>query len=144
MILARAARGPVSAVLEAASRVVIRGSAFELTLQLTIEPGCWIQSVRADRDSARATAVELGMAEGLMPGDMRFPEGSVDPLSGDRLRAYTGTIAIRVAVGVASDCLPGPAPIAARILFQATREGKVLEPDHLEIRTEVEVLASAS
>lgn len=143
MILARAARSPVSATLEAPARVVVRGDTFDLTLQLTIEPGCWIESVRARDGTARATAVQLGMAEGLAPGEMRFPETSVDPLGGERLRAYMGTIAIHVAVGVTSDCLPGPAPIAARILFQATRDGKTLPPDQLEIHTEVEVRAES-
>ena len=139
MILARAARGPVTATLEAPARVAVRGRTFELTLQLTIEPGSWIESVRAEGGATRATAVQLGMAEGLAPGDMRFPEGSVDPLGGDRLRGYAGTIAIHVPVAVAPDCLPGPAPIAARVLFQVTREGKTLPPDQLEIHTDVEV-----
>jgi len=143
VILAKAARDPVTATLEAPARTVFRGQTFELTIHLTIEPGCRIEPVRLEGSAAKATAVQLGMAEGLAPGDMRFPEGSVDPLGGDRLRGYAGTIAVQVAVLVAPDCLPGPAPIAARVLFQATREGKTLPPDQLEIHTELDVRAAA-
>ena len=142
MILARAARRPVTATLELPGRAIVRGETVEGTLTLTIDAGFRIESV-AGGGTARATAVQLGLAEGLSPGDMRFPEGSVDPLGGDRLRGYAGAVAIRFALTAARDCLPGTAPIAARVLFQATEEGKALDPDQLELHAEIEVLPRA-
>jgi DsbC/DsbD-like thiol-disulfide interchange protein len=142
MILARAARPPVTATLELPRRVIVRGETVEATLTLTIEAGFRIESVKGG-GAARPTAVQLGLAEGLVPGEMRFPEGSVDPLGGERLRGYVGAVSIRFPVTAAPDCLPGTAPIAARVLFQATDGGKTLVPDQLELRAEIEVVARA-
>lgn len=136
-----ATRGPVTVVLAAPSRRVARGATVELTLSVTIAPGWTIASVKGNpTDGRRATSIQLGAAEGLHPGAMRVPEGAVDPLGGERLNAYAGTIAIQIPLSVTEECLPGPAPIAARLLFQATGEGRTLPPDQVEVEAEFDVV----
>lgn len=135
-----ATRGPVTVVLSAPSRGIARGSTVELTLLVTIAPGWTIASVKGDpTGTRRATSIQLGAAEGLLPGAMRIPEGAVDPLGGERLAEYAGTIAIQIPLSVTEECLPGPAPIAARLLFQATGEGRTLPPDQVEVEAEFDV-----
>ncbi len=138
-VLARARRGPLSARLEAARRRVAPGETLEVAIILTVEPGFRVESVVASGGALRPTSVQLGLAQGLTPGAMRFPEGSADPLGGERLAAYVGTVAIGFPVTAALDCLPGPAPIAARVLFQATGPEGLLPPDQLEVGAEIEV-----
>lgn len=139
MILARNARSPVTVSLEAPRRRVRRGERLDVTLTVRVEPGFRIESVDAPPSSAMATTIQLGLAEGLTPGEMSAPEDSMDPLGGGRVRAYVGTIAIRVPVTVEAGCLPGPAPLAARVLFQATGEQGLLAPDQVEVHAELDV-----
>lgn len=136
-----ATRGPVTVVLTAPSRRIARGSTSELTLLVTVAPGFTIASVKGDpRGTRRATSLQVGAAEGLLPGAMRLPEGSVDPLGGERLAEYAGTIAIQIPLSVTEECLPGPAPIAARLLFQAAEAGRTLPPDQVEVEAEFDVV----
>lgn len=136
-----ATKGPVTVVLSAPSRRIARGATVELTLSVTVAPGWTIASVKGDPAGARrATSIQLGAAEGLNPGAMRVPEGAVDPLGGERLNAYAGTIAIQIPLSVTEECLPGPAPIAARLLFQAMGEGRTLPPDQVEVEAEFDVV----
>lgn len=136
-----ATKGPVTVVLSAPSRRLARGATVELTLSVTVAPGWTIASVKGDPAGVRrATSIQLGAAEGLNPGAMRVPEGAVDPLGGERLNAYAGTIAIQIPLSVTEECLPGPAPIAARLLFQAMGEGRTLPPDQVEVEAEFDVV----
>lgn len=136
-----ATRGPVTVALSAPSRTIARGSTVELTLLVTIAPGFTIASVKGDpRGTRRATSVQIGAAEGLLPGALRIPEGAVDPLGGERLAEYAGRIAIQIPLSVTEECLPGPAPIAARLLFQATGEGRTTAPDQVEVEAEFDVV----
>lgn len=135
---AEAARGPLKVALTAPTLRVSRGTTFELTILVTLEPGWSIASVAGDPlGLTRATSLQLGVAEGLTPGPMRLPEGSVNPLGGERIAAYAGSIAIGVPITVERGSLIGPAPIATRVLFQAQREGRVLPPDQIEVAAEV-------
>lgn len=118
---------------------IARGETMEIMLTLTIRPGFRVESAKPASARAQATSIQLGVAEGLTPGEMTFPEFSVDPLGGDRVNAYVGTVVIRVPVTARPDCPVGPAPIAARVLFQATGEGGTLPPDQIETSSELEV-----
>ena len=140
MIVGSAARGPVTASLEVPDSRVGPGSAFTLTLTLAVAPGVRIASVSSR--IGRATTIQLGFAEGLLPGPMSAPHDSVDPLGGERLAGYAGTVAFRIPVTVASDCLPGAAPFAAKIAFEPRTKGKVGAPEEIEVRAEVYVTPS--
>ena len=141
MILARATRAPVTVAIEAPRRRVARGDRLDVLLTVAVDPGFRIEAVDAPLGGARPTSIQLGVAEGLTPGAMSAPEDSVDPLGGGRVRAYVGTIAIRVPLTVEASCLPGPAPLAARVLFQATGDGGLLSPDQVEVHTELDIAA---
>lgn len=144
-LFAGATKGPVTVTLGAPSRSVARGATVELTIGISVAPGWMIGSVVADpRGGTEPTAVQLGVAEGLAPGAMRFPEGSVNPLGGERLRGYAGAVSISVPITVAPDSLLGPAPIAARVSFQASGEGRVLAGDRIEISAAFEVSTAGS
>lgn len=141
MILAQTARPPVTVAIESPRRRVTRGDKLDIMLTLAVEPGFRIESVDAPAGRARATSIQLGLAEGLTPGPMVAPEDSVDPLGGGRVPAYVGRISIRVPLTVDASCLPGPAPLAARVLFQATGDRGVLPPDQVEVHAELDVTA---
>lgn len=141
MILAQTVRPPVTVAIEAPRRRVARGDSLDLMLTLAVDPGYRIESVDAPIGRARATSIQLGLAEGLTPGPMVAPEDSVDPLGGGRVPAYVGRIAIRVPLTVDASCLPGPAPLAARVHFQATGDRGVLPPDQVEVHAELDVAA---
>jgi hypothetical protein len=141
LILAQIARPPVTVAIEAPRRRVTPGDHLDLTLTLAVDPGYRIESVDAPAGRARATSIQLGLAEGLTPGPMTAPEDSVDPLGGGRVPAYVGRIAIRVPLTVDAGCLPGPAPLAARVHFQATGERGILPPDQIEVHAELDVAA---
>lgn len=138
---ATATRGAVTVALDVRPRRVPRGAEATLTIGISLAPGWVIGSVVPDsRGAGEATAVHLGVAEGLRPGAMRFPEGSANPLGGERLRTYAGSVAIAVPLAVAPDALLGPAPVAARVLFQAVGEGRVLPPDRIEVSSTLEIV----
>jgi hypothetical protein len=139
VILAQTVRPPVTVAIESPRRRVARGDQLDLTLSLAVDPGYRIESVDAPAGRARATSIQLGLAEGLTPGPMTAPEDSVDPLGGGRVPAYVGRIAIRVPLTVDASCLPGPAPLAARVLFQATGERGLLPPDQIEVHAELDI-----
>lgn len=142
---ARETRGPVTVSLEASSRRVPRGGGVDVAIGIALAPGWSIGSVANDGRSPLApTVVQIGVAEGLHPGALRVPEGSVNPLGGERLSVYAGTVAIALRVAVLPDALPGPAPIAARVRFQATGEGRVLPAEQIEVATEIEVVDAAA
>lgn len=138
---ARGTRGPVTASIGVSPARVSRGGAATVTITLSLAPG-WVagSAVRDPRSAVEPTSVQLGLAEGLAPGAMVVPEGSVDPLGGERRSSYAGTVAFTVPLTVAEDADLGPAPVAARVLFQAAGEGRVLPPDRIEIATEIEIV----
>lgn len=138
MIVGAASRGPVTASLEVPEARVPAGSDFVVTLTLTLAPGARIGSV-ASRAPERLTTIQLGFAEGLAPGAMRAPQDSVEPLSGERLQEYAGTVAFRIPVAVAPDCLPGPAPLAAKVSFEPRSEGRTGPREEIEVRGEIYV-----
>ncbi len=131
--LARAQRGPVIATLSAPRRSLARGESLDLSILLEIEPGWHLQSARPTRADLAGTSVELGLGEGLSPGAMRFPEGSVAPLGGERLSVYAGTVAIRVPLTAAADAPPGRVPAVARVRFQACDDRRCLAPEVVEL-----------
>jgi hypothetical protein len=114
------------------------GSSFILTLTLSLAPGTRIGSV-SPRGAGRPTAVQLGFAEGLEPGPMSAPQDAVDPLGGERLPGYAGTVAFRIPVAVAPDCAPGAAPFAAKISFEPRSGGTAGSPGEIEVRAEIYV-----
>lgn len=142
MIVGSATRGPVTASLEVPESRVHAGSGFTLTLTLAIAPGARIGSVSSR--AGRATTIQLGFAEGLLPGPMSAPQDSVDPLGGERLAGYAGTVAFRIPVTVAPDCLPGAAPFAAKVAFEPRLEGKPGPAEEVEVRAEVHVMTRPS
>ncbi|MGE5174892.1 MAG: hypothetical protein ACM3JJ_00845 [Hyphomicrobiales bacterium] len=141
---ARATRGPVTVWLDPASPRVPRGGTVDVAIGIALAPGWTIGSVAGDpRGGLEATVVQLGAAEGLRPGPLRAPEGSVNPLGGERLRVYAGAVVIAVTFDAAKDALLGPAPIAARVRFQASEEGRTHPADTIEVASEVEIVASS-
>ena len=138
MIVGSAARGPVTATLEVPDSRVPAGSAFTLPLILEVAPGARVGSV-SSRGPGRATSIQIGFADGLTPGAMTGPQDSVDPLGGERLAGYAGTVAFRIPVAVAADCLPGAAPFAAKISFEPRQDGRPGEPLEIEVRGEIYV-----
>lgn len=138
MIVGSASRGPVTAALDVPGARVGAGSSFTLTLTISLAPGVRIGSV-AGRGAGRPTSVQLGFADGFTPGALSAPQDSVDPLGGERLQGYAGTVAFRVPVSVAPDCLPGAAPLAAKISFEPVSDGRSGTPDEIEVRGEVYV-----
>jgi DsbC/DsbD-like thiol-disulfide interchange protein len=83
--------------------------------------------------------VELGIAEGLVPGEMRFPDGSLAPVGGEKLSVYQGSVVVKVPITAARDCPPGRASAVARIKFQACDENRCLNPEHVELEFAIEV-----
>ncbi len=136
---ARAQRGPVIAAAELSKARVIPGESVELRLILETEPGWHIQSARPSRAELVATSVELGLAEGLTPGEMRFPDGSLSPIGGEKLSVYAGRAAIRVTIQADASLRPGRLPGVARIRFQACDDKRCLAPEQVELRFAVEV-----
>jgi len=141
MIVGSVSRGPVTASLDVPEPRVRAGSNFTLTLTLAVAPGVRIGSVSSR--IGRATTIQLGFAEGLQPGSMAAPQDSVDPLGGERVPGYVGTVAFRIPVVVAPDCLPGAAPFAAKIAFEPRAHGKAGQAEEIEVRAEVYVTPPA-
>jgi hypothetical protein len=139
-VVATGSRGGVTVTLEAPDRTLARGQALELRLLLSMEADVEIAPVVTRDPVWRPTSIQIGAAEGLTPGELTAPETSVDPLGGDRLSAYAGTVLVRVPVTAAPECLLGPAPIAVRVLYQARREGKLMPPDQLEVHGAVDII----
>jgi len=136
---ARAQRGPVIATAELSKARVVPGESVELRLILESEPGWHIQSAKPSRAELVATSVELGLEEGLTPGEMRFPDGSLSPIGGEKLSVYAGKVTIRVAIQTGRGLRPGRLPGVARIRFQACDDKRCLAPEQLELRFAVEV-----
>ncbi len=137
--LARAQRGPVVAIATADKRRIAPSETAELTLTLEIEPGWHIQSAKPTRADLVATSVELGIAEGLVPGEMRFPDGSLAPVGGEKLSVYQGRVVVKVPITAARDCPPGRASMIARIHFQACDDKHCLKPEQIELSFALEV-----
>ncbi len=135
---ARAQRGPVIASAELSKPRIARGESVELRLILEIEPGWHLQSAKPSRADLIATSVELGLAEGLTPGEMRFPDGSLSPIGGERLSVYAGKVTIRVTIQTDAGMAPGRAPGIARLRFQACDDNRCLAPEQVELSFEVE------
>ena len=138
--LARAQRGPVAARVLAPRRTLARGGTLEITVALEMEPGWHVQSARPTRADLVGTSLELGLADGLTPGEMLFPEGSVAPLGGERLSVYAGTVAIRFGLSAAADVPTGHAPAVVRVRFQACDDRRCLAPDVIEIPFALEII----
>ena len=138
MIVGSATRGPVAASFEVPSGRVPAGSSFTLTLVLTLAPGVRIGSV-SQRGPGRATSIQLGFAEGLVPGELNAPVDSADPLGGERVAGYAGVVAFQVPVAVAADCLPGAAPFAAKVAFEPREDGRAGAPGEIEVHGEIYV-----
>ena len=137
--LARAQRGPVIATATVDKRRIAPGEMAELALALEIDPGWHIQSAKPTRSALVATSVELGVAEGLAPGEMHFPDGSLAPIGGEKLSVYQGKVVVKVPITAARDCPPGRAPLIARIRFQACDDTRCLAPERVELEFAIEV-----
>jgi DsbC/DsbD-like thiol-disulfide interchange protein len=138
--LARAQRGPVIISADAGKRRIRPGESFELSLTLEIETGWHVQSAKPSREDRVPTSVELGLAEGLTPGEMRFPDGSMAPLGGESLPVYVGRVTIRVPIQAEPDAPRGKAPIVARVRFQPCDDKHCLAPEQMELSFSVEVV----
>ncbi len=136
---ARVQRGPVIAAAELSKPRIARGESVELHLTLEIEPGWHIQSAKPTRTDLVATSIELGLAEGLTPGEMRFPDGSLSPIGGERLSVYAGRVTIRVSIQSDPDLPPGRVPGVARVRFQSCDDTRCLAPEQVELSFAVEV-----
>jgi hypothetical protein len=141
VIVGSASGGPVLASLDVPAEHIPAGSSFTLTLTLSLAPGTRIGSV-SSRGAGRPTTIQLGFAEGLVPGAMSAPQDSVDPIGGERLASYAGTVAFRIPVAVAPDCIPGAAPFAAKISFGSRSSGTVESPGEVEVRAEIYVTSA--
>jgi hypothetical protein len=139
--LGRAQRGPVVATALAPRRTLARGATLEITVTLEMEPGWHVPSARPTRADLVGTSIELGLADGLSPGEMHFPEGSVAPLGGERLSVYAGTVAIRFGLTAAADAPAGHAPVIVRVRFQACDDRRCLAPEILELSFALEILS---
>ena len=137
--LARAQRGPVIVSADGTRRIRA-GESFELRLTLEIEPGWHVQSANPSRNDRAATSVELGLAEGLTPGEMKFPEGSLAPLGGEKLPVYTGRVTIRVPIQADPSAPRGKTPLVARVRFQSCDDKRCLAPEQVELSFSVEVV----
>ncbi len=137
--LARAQRGPVIATADLDKRRIRPGDTTELLLSLEIEPGWHTQSAKPSREDLIATSVELGLAEGLAPGEMKFPDGSLSPMGGEHLSVYAGKTTIRVALRAEPGLPAGKAPIVARLRFQACDDKHCLAPEQVELSLSVEI-----
>jgi uncharacterized protein YyaL (SSP411 family) len=137
--LARAQRGPIIASADLDKRRIAPGETAELRLTLDIEPGWHVQSAKPAGAELAATSVELGLAQGLVPGEMRFPDGSLSPIGGERLPVYAGKVAIRVPISATPGLPPGRAPIIARLRFQACDDKRCLAPEQVELTLAVEI-----
>jgi hypothetical protein len=137
--LARAQRGPVIATADLDKRRIARGETAELRLTLEIEPGWHVQSAKPSRADLLPTSVELGVTEGLVPGEMRFPEGSLAPLGGERLSVYAGKVTIRVPLRGEPGLPSGRAPVVARVRFQACDDKRCLNPEQVELSFALEI-----
>jgi hypothetical protein len=136
---ARAQRGPVIARADLSKPRIAPGETTELRLTLEIEPGWHLQSAKPSGADLVATSVELGLAEGLIPGEMRFPDGSLSPIGGERLSVYAGKVTVRVPVLAKPGLPPGRAPIIARLRFQACDDKRCLAPEQVELSFAVEI-----
>jgi hypothetical protein len=141
VIVGSASCGPVTASLDVPAEHIPAGSSFTLTLTLSLAPGTRIGSV-SSRAAGGPTTIQLGFAEVLVPGAMSAPQDSVDPLGGERLPGYAGTVAFRIPVAVAPDCVPGAAPFAAKISFEPRSRGTAESPGEVEVRAEVYVTSA--
>jgi uncharacterized protein len=139
--VARAQRGPLLGVVTAPRGSLAPGETLELTLSLEIEPGWHIQPVRATRADLAATSVEVGVADGLIPGEMRFPEGSVAPLGGDRIAVYAGRVTIALPLSAAPGAPAGRRPVVLRVRHQACDDRRCLAPDVLELSLALDITA---
>ena len=136
---ARVQRGPVIASAELSKPRIPPGESTDLNLTLEIEPGWHVQSAHPTRDDLLATSVALGLGEGLTPGEMRFPDGSLSPIGGERLSVYMGKITIRVSLNADSKLSAGRIPGVARVRFQACDDQRCLNPEQIELTFAVEV-----
>jgi len=136
---ARAQRGPVIATAELSKARIVPGENVELRIVVEIEPGWHIQSAKPSRADLVPTSVELGLTEGLTPGEMRFPDGSLAPLGGERLSVYAGKVTIRVAIQADAGLTPGRVPGVARLRFQACDDKRCLAPEQVELSFAVEI-----
>ncbi len=138
--LARAQRGPIIASADVDKRRIRHGDSFELRLTLEIEPGWHVQSAKPSGKDLVPTSVELGLAEGLTPGEMKFPEGSLSPLGGERLSVYVGRVTIRVPIQSSPDLRAGRVPIVALVRFQPCDDKRCLAPEQVELSFAVEMV----
>ena len=136
---ARAQRGPVIATAELSKARIVPGENVELRIVLEIEPGWHVQSAKPSRADLVPTSVELGLTEGLTPGEMRFPDGSLAPLGGERLSVYAGKVTIRVAIQADAGLTSGRVPGVARVRFQACDDKRCLAPEQVELSFAVEI-----
>jgi len=104
-----------------------------------MEPGWHVQSAKPSRADLIPTSVELGVMEGLVPGEMHFPDGSLAPIGGERMSVYAGKVQVRVPLRAEPGVAPGRAPIIARVRFQACDENRCLGPEQAELSFSVEV-----
>ncbi|HMI31717.1 MAG TPA: DUF255 domain-containing protein, partial [Candidatus Limnocylindrales bacterium] len=137
--LARMQRGPIIASADLDKRRIAPGETAELRLTLEIEPGWHVQSAKPSREDLVPTSVELGLAEGLAPGEMKFPDGSLSPIGGERLSVYAGRVTVRVPIRTEPGLPPGRAPIIARLRFQACDDKRCLAPEQVELSFAVEI-----
>jgi uncharacterized protein YyaL (SSP411 family) len=138
--LARAQRGPVIATAELERPRIASGESAELRIVLEIEPGWHIQSAQPPSEDRAATSVELGLTEGLTPGEMRFPDGTLAPLGGERMPVYAGKVTIRVPIRAEPGVLSGRAAAVARIRFQACDDKRCLAPEQVELTFALEIV----
>jgi len=136
---ARVQRGPVIASAELSKPRIAAGESTELRITLEIEPEWHLQSAKPTCDDLTATSVVLGLGEGLTPGEMRFPDGTLSPIGGERLSVYAGRVVIRVSIAAEPGLPSGRIPGVARVRFQACDDRRCLNPEEVELNFAVEL-----
>jgi len=107
-----------------------------------IVPGWHINSARPYQDYLIPAEVSFDTVDGLTPSDIRYPAGTDETLSGERMSVYTGRVVVPFDVAIAADLAHGDYVLPVRFTFQPCNDRECRAPETVEVPVKIAVGSS--
>jgi hypothetical protein len=115
---------------------IARGTAFEVTLILEIQPGWHVYANPSGSESAPPTRVELRPGSPVSLNSVTYPNGVAKMLAanaGESVKLYEGRVALVAQLQLDPNAPPGPITIPLRLRYQPCDDRQCLAPTTLDL-----------
>jgi hypothetical protein len=131
----------------ASSDPVARGMSFQVAVVLKIRPGFHVNAREVSADYLIPTDLKTEVPAGFKLSDVIYPKGTLQTFAFSKnkpLNVYTGTVVVRVPLGVLPSASLGAQHLAMKLRYQACSNEICLPPVTKDVEATINVVADAT